>query len=157
MMSHLFIDWLDSDELPKQAPICWPENGVKVPAAEAVLAVLFFAAASDGVSKPAESEALQALTRRWSVRSVLREKNITALNYAALRWLSGDRALENACAAIPATLRSAVFANAIEICLIDGDLKRSEAQFLDRLAEALEMPDDEAKRIAEVVALKVSC
>jgi uncharacterized membrane protein YebE (DUF533 family) len=156
-MSHLFIDWLDSDGLPKQAPICWPENAVKMPAAEAVLAVLFFAAASDGVSKPAESEALQALTRRWSVRSVLREKNITALNYAALRWLSGDRALENACAAIPETLRPAVFANAVEICLIDGDLKRAEAEFLDRLAEALGMADDEAKRIAEVVALKVSC
>lgn len=157
MMSHLFIDWLDNDALPKQAPICWPENAVKMPAAEAVLAVLFFAAASDGVSKPAESEALQAFTRRWSARSVLREKNITALNYAALKWLSGDRALENACAAIPEALRPAVFANAIEICLIDGNLKREEAEFLDALAEALGMPDEEAKRIAEVVALKLSC
>ncbi len=52
MMSHLFIDWLDNDGLPKQAPICWPEDAVAMPAAEAVLAVLFFAAASDGVSNP---------------------------------------------------------------------------------------------------------
>jgi uncharacterized membrane protein YebE (DUF533 family) len=156
-MSHLFTDWLDNDALPKQAPIYWPENAVKMPAAEAVLTVLFFAAASDGVSKPAESEALQALTRRWSTRSAVREKNVTALNYAALKWLGGDRALENACAAIPEALRPAVFANAIEICLIDGDLKCEEAAFLDRLAEALGISDADAERIAEVVALKVSC
>lgn len=157
MMSHFFIGWLDSDGVPKPAPICWPQSAVKMPAAEAVLAVLFLAAASDGVSKPAESAALQALTRRWSVRPTLRDKNMTALNYAALKWMSGERALENACAAIPETLRPAVFANAIEICLIDGDLKRQEAEFLDTLAEALGMPDEDAKRIAEVVALKLSC
>jgi uncharacterized tellurite resistance protein B-like protein len=146
LMPHLFID--GHDGLPKQASICLPEDAVKTSAAEAVLAVLFFAAASDGVSKPAESEALQALTRRWSMQSVLREKNVTALNYAAPKRLDEERALENACAAIPEMLRPVVFANSIEICLIDGDLKREEEQFLERLAEALELADEEATSLA---------
>ena len=156
-MSKVFVSWLESDALPAPVPMCWPEESARLPLPEAVLVILFRAASCDHSSGAAESELLQALTRRWSVRRVLRDKNITALDYAALAHVNGETAIHDACAVIPPALRGAVFANAVDICLSDGALKREEALFLDELANELGLASEEAKRIGEVIALKNIC
>jgi hypothetical protein len=156
-MSKMFVSWLEGDAMPTPTPMCWPEESARLPLPEAVLVILFRAASCDHSAGPAESELLQALTRRWSVRRVLREKNITALDYAALAHVSSETAIRDACAVIPPALRGAVFANAVDICLSDGALKREEAVFLDELADELGLAGEEAKRIGEVIALKNIC
>ena len=69
----------------------------------------------------------------------------------------GDEAVvEEAVRAIPARLRAAVFATAVDLVLVDSTLERAERQYLRRLAAQLRIPADRARTIVQVMGMKNS-
>jgi hypothetical protein len=125
-------------------------------APEAFLCILALAAAVDHAMGRLENELLQAVAHRWASLNIVREKDITALNYAVTARLAVgfDAALDAACAALPEPMRPAVFAQAFDIMLCDGALCPAEAAFADTLAAKLKINADEAGRIRGVLITK---
>ncbi|HEY8536494.1 MAG TPA: tellurite resistance TerB family protein [Vicinamibacterales bacterium] len=69
----------------------------------------------------------------------------------------GDEAVvAEAVRAIPARLRPAVFAAAVDLVLVDSTLERAEKQYLRRLADQLKIPADRARTIVQVMEKKNS-
>lgn len=62
--------------------------------------------------------------------------------------------LEAAARAIPARLRPAAFAVAVDLMLVDTRLERAERQFVTRLATALKVPGPLARDILRVLRIK---
>jgi tellurite resistance protein len=64
--------------------------------------------------------------------------------------------IENTARRIPSRLRSAAFALATDLVLVDGRMERVEGRFLRQLAAALELDRQTAKNILDVIRLKNS-
>jgi hypothetical protein len=62
--------------------------------------------------------------------------------------------LQEAARAIPARLRPAAFAVAVDLMLADSRLERAERQFVTRLATALKVPRPLARDILRVLRIK---
>lgn len=62
--------------------------------------------------------------------------------------------LEKATAALPTELRETVFANACDIVLADGVAEDDEKQFLNELRRKLEIADNRALTIVQVMVIK---
>jgi len=56
--------------------------------------------------------------------------------------------------AIPARLRPSAFALVADLLLADGKIEATERRFLQRLAADLQLPQDEATRVMEVMLVK---
>jgi hypothetical protein len=125
-------------------------------APEAFLCILALAATVDHAMGRLENELLQAVTHRWWTLGVVREKDVTPLNYAVTARLGAgfDAALDSACAALPQAMRPAVFAQAFDIMLCDGALRPGEAEFADTLEVKLKLDAAEAARIRDVLTIK---
>lgn len=125
---------------------------------EAFLCLVSLAAAADGNVAVLESEWLQLLTRRWWGRGVVREQDVVALNYAVCARMDRgqDVALAEAAAALPAPYRLPVYAQALDVMLINGPLNAAEEAFAGELAHALGLDAQDAADVRASIALKNS-
>lgn len=125
-------------------------------APEAFLCILSLAATADRGMATLESEWLQQLTRRWWERGVVREHDVEALNFAVCARLSNgaEAALAAAAAALPAPCRAPVFAQALDLMLLNGPLRPQEDAFARDLADALGIEEAEADRMRACLATK---
>lgn len=123
---------------------------------EAFLCILSLAATADRNMAALESEVLQQLTRRWWERGVVRERDVEALNVAVCARLAkgADAALAEAAAALPGSCRASVFAQALDLMLLNGPLRPQEEILAGDLAHALDIGDEEARRVRECLATK---
>lgn len=133
-----------------------PGAGAAWSVAEAFLAVLFSAAASDGEIAGLEHEELLALIHRTPALRRLTTAALNPMGAVVLARLAagGETALAEACASLPKQFRPWAFANALDLVLCDGQLLRDEADFLDALAAALRLDPGLVGRIAEITLLK---
>ena len=124
------------------------------PAPEAFLCIASLAAAVDRHMGHLESELLHFVTHRWWALGVVAEKDVTALHYAVTARLGAlpDEALTAACAALPAPMRLAAFAKALDIMMCDGVLQPAESAFAETLAAKLDLSEADAERIRGVIA-----
>jgi hypothetical protein len=68
---------------------------------------------------------------------------------------TGPDALLPACAeVIPEWLRAPLFALAVELVIVDGEVSQTETQFVDSLKSALGIDDEIAANIIEVLLIK---
>ncbi|MEX2215221.1 MAG: tellurite resistance TerB family protein [Phycisphaeraceae bacterium] len=65
-----------------------------------------------------------------------------------------DELLTEAVKAVPAELRETVFANAVDIVLADGVVEDDEKEFIDKLQMQLDIGNDEAMNIVQVMVVK---
>ncbi len=124
--------------------------------AEAFVAILFSAVASDGDFDKLEQEHFVALCHRSRALKQLDANVISAVMTSVLARLAagGDAALAQACAALPAEMRSSAFAHALDLVSGGGEIRADEAAFLDVLAAALGLGPSMVEQIASVILLK---
>lgn len=137
------------DEPPAAAkPQTW-----SVPAA--FVTVLLAAVTCDGEMAEVEHEEILALTHRSRALQSLSPAQIASLNIQAVsRMRDEPTALADACAALPADMRPAVFAHALDLVLADGELTIEEADFLNALIRNLKLDREIVAKIADVMVLK---
>lgn len=150
-------------EQPGDAP-CWlardaqsnPGGDAAWSTAEAFVAILFSAVASDGDFDKLEQEQFVALCHRSHALKQLDAKSVSAVMTLVLARLAagGETSLAQACAALPAEMRSSVFAHALDLVSCDGEIGADEAAFLDALAAALGLQPSIVEQIASVILLK---
>jgi uncharacterized tellurite resistance protein B-like protein len=125
--------------------------------AEAFAAIALIAVAADGYADDAEEKALMtALSRMQLFRSYpadVVEKMIDRL-LSILQRKGADTLLGAAISALPHELQETVFAVTADIVLADGEVTEEEEEFLNQLYRALEIPEETALKIIEVMLIK---
>jgi tellurite resistance protein len=133
------------------------DTTLKLSRSDAVVAVLVGCAAVDGVLRAEEAGRLNEVltSSRWILESGL--EATAGVTTRALNLITdhGLPAVLAACAdAIPAELRATTFALAMDLALADGRLGSRENTLIDQLQRALQIDDDLARQIIEVLLIK---
>ena len=123
---------------------------------EAYIGIVMAAAMADGQYSAIEhATIINQVSRSRALNSlppeVLSHAEASVKKRAAERR---DTWLREACETLPAEMCLPVFAHCVDIILSDGELLAAEAKFLDDLRPLLDIPEDHAKRIMEVLLLK---
>jgi hypothetical protein len=124
---------------------------------EGFAGILLGASACDGHIADEEVQSLFTLLSRMKMFQRYTDKNWSALINRLLGLLKRkgvDELLEKAVEALPPELNATAFANACDIVLADGVVEDDEKEFLDKLQNRLEIPDDEAITIVRIMVLK---
>ena len=124
---------------------------------EAVTAILVAAVAADGTIVEQEAERLNALLPSMRVFRQTSAAHLQRLTETALDIIgsTGPDALLPACAeVIPESLRAPLFALAVELVIVDGEVSQTETRFVDSLKSALGIDDEIAANIIEVLLIK---
>ena len=124
---------------------------------EAVTAILVAAVAADGTLVEQEAERLNALLPSMRLFRQTSAAHLQRLTETALDIIgsTGPDALLPACAeVIPESLRAPLFALAVELVIVDGDVSPTETRFVDSLKSALAIDDEIAANIIEVLLIK---
>lgn len=124
---------------------------------EALVAILYSAAAVDGPLAEREREELLHFERRSRTLSSLSHQALSALNARVVERLRyGGGTLADACATISLGLRLPIFALALDLMLGDGELDSGEADFVNTLVLRLGLEGPDIERVSEVMAPKNS-
>ena len=129
----------------------------KLTTREAVTAILVAAVAADGTLVEQEAERLNALLPSMRLFRQTSAAHLQRLTETALDIIgsTGPDALLPACAeVIPESLRAPLFALAVELVIVDGDVSATETRFVDLLKSALAIDDELAANIIEVLLIK---
>jgi tellurite resistance protein len=124
---------------------------------EAVVALLFLIVTADGAIAPEEEELVIAASNRMKL---LRGQGIDQFNDAvqkirdAIEAKGRDEVFAAGIAALPAELRETVYALAADVVFADGSIDAQENEFLRGMQEALQVPDDLATKVLEVMRIK---
>jgi uncharacterized tellurite resistance protein B-like protein len=122
---------------------------------EAFLCILYAATAVDGSFDPKEIEAIKSVVSRSRAMAALSPQALAKADDAVNERLqSRPNALQEACETLPTDMRLPVFAHCVDIILSDGQLLKTETDFLSGLAKMLDLAPDDARRITEVLLLK---
>lgn len=134
-----------------------PAEPVKLTPAEGVIGVILMAIAADGEITEEEQVGFLAIGNRMELLSDLSSDQFTAI----LRKLQGvakkegaPALLAKAAAALSPELRETAFALAIDLVLADGTVEDEEKAVAASLQAALQISDDLAVKIVEVLAIK---
>ena len=131
----------------------YKNTGWSIP--EAYLCLLFSAAMADGSFDGSEGEVIkQAVSRSRAMTSLSPPDLANANNSVNQRLQQNPNALDEACQTLPAEMCLPVFAHCVEIILSDGQLLKSEADFLQSLTTKLDIEPDNARRVMEVLLMK---
>jgi uncharacterized tellurite resistance protein B-like protein len=124
---------------------------------EAVLALWYLVVTADGQIAPEEEALVIAASNRMKL---LRKQSNDEFNDTiaavreAIEKCGRDGVVAAGSKALPAELGEPVYALAADIMFADGTASPAEIECLRKIQEALEIPDDLATRIAEVMRLK---
>ncbi len=122
---------------------------------EAFLCILYSATAVDGSFDPKEVEAVKSVVSRSRAMAALSPHALAkADDTVNERLQTRPNALQEACDTLPADMCLTVFAHCVDIILSDGQLLKTEADFLSDLVKMLDVAPDDARRIMEVLLLK---
>jgi len=121
--------------------------------------VALFIGAMNANGHVAADEAARAHHLIWSTRRFRRRSgDIVGKLIEDMRDLAGAsdaRAVTvRAAKALPTRIRPSAFAVVTDLLLADGTLQRSERRFLRELGSQLQMDQDTARRIVDVIVLK---
>ncbi len=124
---------------------------------EAAATVLAAAVVVDGALAPEEVLRLRSQLSSMRLYSGVEPEHVQHLLDAAFASVErqGVEALLPSCAAVvPDDLRAPLFALAVELVFADGRIAEREKRFVDALQAALDIADDTATKIVEVLLLK---
>ena len=124
---------------------------------EAVVALLFLTVTADGEIAPEEEELVVAASNRMKL---LRDQSIPGFNATVqtVRDTIDEKGraatLAAGVKALPPELNSTVYTLAADIVFADGTAQQTEMSFLREMQEALDVPDDLATKVIEVMRIK---
>ena len=124
---------------------------------EAVLAILFLTVTADDEIAPEEEDLVIAASNRMAL---LRRQSIDQFNDMVEKVRTGieargrDEVLAAGVEALPAELREPVYALAADIVFADGTARPEEIEFLRKVQEHLQVADDLATKVVEVMRIK---
>ncbi|MGC1305640.1 MAG: tellurite resistance TerB family protein [Phormidesmis sp.] len=123
---------------------------------EAFAAICLVAIASDGyLSESEEIEMKMRLSRMQLFKNMANSLDKTKDYLLQGLKTHGPMALiESAKAALPPTLAPTAFATAVDLVFADGTVATAEQAFIDDLRRILEIPDDLALKVLEVMTIK---
>jgi uncharacterized tellurite resistance protein B-like protein len=122
---------------------------------EAFLCILYSATAADGSFDPKEIEAIKSVvSRSRAMASLSPEALAKADDTVNERLQSRSNALQEACDTLPVDMCLSVFAHCVDLVLADGELLKTEADFLSDLARMLDLAPADAQRVTEVLLIK---
>jgi hypothetical protein len=124
---------------------------------EAAATVLVAAVAVDGAVAPEEAARLNAQLSCMRLYRQVPGEHMQALVDTAAQLAARtplDELLSACAAVIPGHLRPAVFALAVELVFMDGEVAPREKAFVDVLQAALALNDETALKIVEVLLIK---
>jgi hypothetical protein len=124
---------------------------------EGFAGVLLGASACDGHIADEEVQSLFTMLSRMKMYQRYTEKNWSTLMNRLLGLLKRkgvDELLDKSADAVPPELRATAFTNACDIVLADGVVEDDEKEFLHKLQAKLDLPDDDAMNIVQVMIVK---
>jgi tellurite resistance protein len=125
--------------------------------AEAFAAVIVAAVASDGYLAPEEADALLSSLSRMHLFREYADEELRKLLSTLCQQLQQNGVgclFEVAKNSIPPELHATAFAVATDLILSDGLMSGEEQDFLNDLYQVLDLPDDMANRILDVMMIK---
>ncbi|OPY17796.1 MAG: Tellurite resistance protein TerB [Methanomethylovorans sp. PtaU1.Bin093] len=130
---------------------------VKLNKEEAFAAVSLAAIAADGEITPDEARGLVTSLLRMKLFSNYNDKNMAAM-FNKLTGIIKREGVESLVTSskevLQADLRETAFAVAADLTLADGVLAKGEKDILTKIQESLEVPEDKAVNIIEVMLIK---
>lgn len=132
------------------------DRGWTIP--EAYLGLMIAASKADGNEHAEEEKEIEAVARRSrALRSLSPEELKQARANARARLAENtDNAIEDACKTLPAELCLPAFTHCVDIVLSDGELRESEARWLEGIMPKLDIDEAHGRRIVEVLLLKAN-
>lgn len=124
---------------------------------EAYLALLFLAADADGQFDPEERVEIETTARRApALRALMLRNELGQHEASALAKIKQNKqaALDEACATLPSDMCLSVFAHCVDLMLADNDFSKVEQDWIEALYPKLDIPENHARRIVEVLLLK---
>ena len=124
---------------------------------EAFTGILLAAAAADGHISDEEAQGLWTAIERMKLFANFTPDKFNKMMDNLLKILKKggpDLLVEKCVPALPQRLRATAFCNAVDIVLADGSVEDDEKELIEKLQTALEVGDDEAKTIIEVMIIK---
>jgi len=134
------------------------QSGTKIAmnAKEAFAAICLVAIASDGyLSDSEETEMKMRLSRMKLYQDSLDQLDqLRSYLVESLKKHGPNELITSAKSALPPNLAGTAFAIAVDLVFSDGTVSAQEQAFVDDLRRILEIPDDLALKIVEVITLK---
>ncbi|MDJ0800901.1 MAG: tellurite resistance TerB family protein [Calothrix sp. MO_167.B12] len=133
------------------------ENRVSLSPAEAFAAVLLATVAADGYLADEEIQVMSAsLSRMELFRSYPNDviRRIFDKLCGITKRQGSDNLIKNAIGSLPNHLHDTVFAVAADLVLADGEVTEEEENILNYLYTNLDIPDDKARNIVDVMIIK---
>nr|WP_070959931.1 tellurite resistance TerB family protein [Hyphomonas sp. Mor2] len=120
--------------------------------AEAYMCLLLEAIFADDKVDPNEKQYLHALVKRAKTFAGLSDHELSRLNLTVMeRRNQRPDCVAEACSALPVSMHKTIFAHALDIVLSDGELHPKERDYLDELMVKMEMPQETARNIMQVI------
>ena len=145
----LFDDILDDGGISSGSEPFGPHQGFA--------GVLLCASACDGHIGDEESQSLNLIIGQKKLYERLTQQQFSAMMdqlVGELKRGGPEKLLNKAYTAVPPELRECVFANAVDIVLADGTVEAEEREFIDDLQKKLEIEEQRAKAIVQVMVYK---
>jgi tellurite resistance protein len=124
---------------------------------DAFLAVLLITVAADGHISSEECESVVGVSNRMSLLKGMSAEqfNSSIRNLQGLQQKHGSGwLLSKAAEVMPSDLRQTAFAIAADLVFADGSIESDEESALEAIQSAMQVPDDLAAKIIEVLVIK---
>lgn len=124
---------------------------------EAFIGVVMSAVAADGMISQEEAISVITILNRMKLYQGKNEKDLRGMLDRAVNTLKSQGPAPLIAAAketLPADLRDTAFAVAADLVLADGIVEDREKKVLEELQKAMDVPDDVALKITEVMLIK---
>lgn len=124
---------------------------------EAFAAILVATVASDGHISDEEARGFNAIINRVQLYREMNGDQFSSMVDKLLGIVRRDgsvRLMEKAAAALPTELRETAFALAVDLVLADGSVEAEEKVLLEAVQLSLQVPDDLALKVIEVLMIK---
>lgn len=124
---------------------------------EGVAGLALLAMFADGVIAPEEDEILRERLAQFPLFSDVDDDalgRVLARLADAASARGAELLMRECAAAVPPALRPTAFLIAAEIVVADGEVAPEETDYLQRAAKALALPEAQARRILDVLAIR---
>ena len=133
------------------------EQKIAMNSLEAFAAICLVAIASDGYLSEAEETEMDMRLCRMQLFQEVSEDNLVRIKSYLLEGLKKhgpNELIKSAKAALPPKLAPTAFAIAVDLVFADGTVSREEQAFIDALRQLLQIPDELALKVVEVMTIK---
>lgn len=130
---------------------------IKLEPAEAFAAIALIAVAADGVITESEKQGINSIFARMELFSSYSEDRKREMIDRLLGMIKNKEMkplFDAAVGAVPKNLKETVFAVSTDLVLADSDIAEEEEQLLDELCNALEISEEIATNIIDVMLIK---